>query len=245
MGKSRKSKPKAKKSSGTWGKSIKYAAYRTMMDSTGKDPFKRAGVAMGFGKMGVGSYYLTKGFRDINHQAKGLPPTHTSIDPYTATGVALGMGMVQDSDDLLDLALDLDAIGAFDSSADFSAAKIHATPSKTVRKYIWRDYCEDGAAYGISPQNYETADEYAEALRIAKGCSTDIAVQDSPPVNTAPPLETISKPPSSGRLPTCGEKKYIWRKYCADGSKYGVAPEDYETAEEYAEALEKAMRQQQ
>lgn len=164
MRKPRKSKSK---SSGAWGKSIKYAAYQTMMDLAGKDPIKRAGVAMGFGKIGPGSYYLAKGFQDINRQAKGLPPTLGSIDPYAATGMALGMGMIQDSDDLLDLALDLDGIGAFDSSVDFSAAEIHATPSNSGRKYIWRKYCADDSKYGVYPEDYETAEEYAEALEKA------------------------------------------------------------------------------
>lgn len=66
MARHQKSRSKAKKSSGSFGKAIKYAAYRTMIDSAGKDPFKRAGVALGFGKVGVGSHYLAKGFQDIN-----------------------------------------------------------------------------------------------------------------------------------------------------------------------------------
>lgn len=34
--------------------------------------------------------------------------------------------------------------------------------------------------------------------------------------------------------------KYRWRKYCGDGSQYGIYPEDYETADDYVEALEMA-----
>ena len=33
------------------------------------------------------------------------------------------------------------------------------------------------------------------------------------------------------------EEKYGWRKYCADGSKYGLDPVNFETEEEYSAAL--------
>ncbi len=35
--------------------------------------------------------------------------------------------------------------------------------------------------------------------------------------------------------------KYIWRKYCSDGTAYGIDPEDYETADDYQDALNKAL----
>ena len=31
-------------------------------------------------------------------------------------------------------------------------------------RYAWRLNCEDGSAYGIDPNDYETRDEYNEAL---------------------------------------------------------------------------------
>ena len=31
-------------------------------------------------------------------------------------------------------------------------------------KYGWRDTCDDGSDYGINPEEYETEDEYLEAL---------------------------------------------------------------------------------
>lgn len=32
----------------------------------------------------------------------------------------------------------------------------------------WRDYCEDGSEYDIDPEDYETEEEYEEALEEAK-----------------------------------------------------------------------------
>lgn len=40
--------------------------------------------------------------------------------------------------------------------------------AKVVPKYTWRLHCEDGTQYGLSPLDYETADEYDEALQSAK-----------------------------------------------------------------------------
>lgn len=36
--------------------------------------------------------------------------------------------------------------------------------------------------------------------------------------------------------------RYRWRKYCEDGSKYGVFPEDYETADDYEDSLAAAKK---
>lgn len=35
-------------------------------------------------------------------------------------------------------------------------------------------------------------------------------------------------------------EEYDWRDTCEDGSEFGIDPEDYETEEEYEEALEEA-----
>ena len=34
--------------------------------------------------------------------------------------------------------------------------------------YSWRDYCEDGFEYGVDPEDYETEEEYMEALNAEK-----------------------------------------------------------------------------
>ena len=41
--------------------------------------------------------------------------------------------------------------------------------SPTKNKYAWRLNCEDGAAYGIDPRDYETRETYHEAVSKAKG----------------------------------------------------------------------------
>lgn len=106
--------------------------------------------------------------------------------------------------------------------------KISCSPTKTVkplRKNMWREHCEDGSAYNIDPMNYNTADEYEEALLEAKSKS----VITSSVTTDKPMLEVQTS-----------QVKYTWRKYCSDGSKYGISPEDYENADDYEDALEAA-----
>ncbi len=43
------------------------------------------------------------------------------------------------------------------------------TGKRPVKTGIWREHCEDGSAYGLDPEDYETADDYADALEEAKG----------------------------------------------------------------------------
>lgn len=44
------------------------------------------------------------------------------------------------------------------------------TKTKEVKKdlWSWREYCEDGSEYGIFPDEYETEEEYEEALEEAR-----------------------------------------------------------------------------
>lgn len=109
-----------------------------------------------------------------------------------------------------------------------SSEKIDVS-KKVVPKYTWRQHCEDGAKYGLSPLDYETADEYDEALQSAKSS-----------IHTAPVVEQ-----SEGAREPSEEKhllsKYVWRKYCSDGTAYGINPEDYETADDYEDALTEAI----
>lgn len=89
------------------------------------------------------------------------------IDPYAATGAAMGMGLIKDTDDLIKFGGVLGAMGAFDSDDDLPVNKVaYMTPRDN--RYAWRLNCEDGSAYGIDPNNYETRDEYNEALNREK-----------------------------------------------------------------------------
>lgn len=100
--------------------------------------------------------------------------------------------------------------------------------SKKVRQNMWRERCEDGSAYGLSPYDFSSADDYEDALNKAKGAS----VADVSEVNILPTSNTVAD--------SHGQKKNIWRNFCTDGSKYGVNPEDFENADDYEEALKRA-----
>lgn len=89
------------------------------------------------------------------------------IDPYAATGAAMGMGLIKDTDDLIKFGGALGAMGAFDPDDDFPInAAAHMAPRDN--RYAWRLNCEDGSAYGVDPNDYETRDEYNEALNKEK-----------------------------------------------------------------------------
>lgn len=101
-------------------------------------------------------------------------------------------------------------------------------PPKTAKphmnKHLWRRHCEDGSAYGIDPVNFDTADAYYDALNEAK-LSHEKKVE----------VDQTACPQHQGNVQM--ERKYIWRKYCEDGSEYGIDPADYETADDYEDAL--------
>ena len=98
-------------------------------------------------------------------------------------------------------------------------------PSQEPPRYIWRKFCADGSRFGVSPEDYETADEYEEALNRAKGVEQpDLILIDST-------LEQVL--PDDCKT----NSKYVWRKHCTDGSPYGIAPEDFETADDYEDMI--------
>ncbi len=100
---------------------------------------------------------------------------------------------------------------------------------KPVKTGLWREHCEDGSRYDLYPENFATADDYADALRAAKEAQTPT------------PFATEPMPPRDDEQ--CPKKaKYSWRKHCEDGSKYGVFPENYETADDYEDALVEAKK---
>lgn len=100
---------------------------------------------------------------------------------------------------------------------------------KPVKTGLWREHCEDGSKYGLYPENFATADDYADALRAAKEAKTPTPFATEP----MPPRDDEQRPKKA---------KYSWRKHCEDGSKYGVFPEDYETADDYEDALAEAKK---
>lgn len=102
----------------------------------------------------------------------------SKIDPYAATGFAMGMGMIEDTEDLLKFGGMLGVMGAFDDDDeeyDYTSPSSHRTYKTDINmfksndnRYAWRMNCEDGSAYGIYPEQYETKAEYIVALKRVK-----------------------------------------------------------------------------
>lgn len=119
----------------------------------------------------------------------------TKIDPYEATGMAVGMDLIDDTEDLIRFGGMLGAMGAFDPDEPDEvyqsgyAGSHDSNPFYAPKnnKYAWRLNCEDGSEYGISPENYETRDEYHDALEEAKE-EIDFFVDGDDEVETGFPL---------------------------------------------------------
>lgn len=96
------------------------------------------------------------------------------IDPYEATGIAMGMGLIDDTEDLIKFGGVLGAIGAFDDDEPSPCYRVNDN------RYAWRLNCEDGSEYDISPFDYEMRAEYNEALMHAKEPETTETIIASP-----------------------------------------------------------------
>lgn len=101
---------------------------------------------------------------------------------------------------------------------------------KPVKTGLWREHCEDGSKYGLYPEDFATADDYEDALKQAKESET------------SHPLAAEPMPSKASYHSQCGIK-YRWRNHCEDGSAYGIYPEDYETADDYQDALDAKKRE--
>lgn len=101
--------------------------------------------------------------------------------------------------------------------------------------YSWRDECEDGFDYGVDAEDFETLEEYEEALNEAKYAWREECDDGSEYGLDVDDYETAEEYEEA-----LNEAKYAWREECEDGFDYGVDAEDYETLEEYEEALEEA-----
>lgn len=104
--------------------------------------------------------------------------------------------------------------------------------SHQVPAGLWRKHCEDGSSYGLDPETFENADDYEDALKAAKeagGCRKEklLRIQSNDIQQSTMEKES---------------RKYSWRKYCQDGTKYGLNPNDFETADDYNDAIEEAKR---
>lgn len=106
------------------------------------------------------------------------------IDSYAATGAAMGMGMIKDTEDLLKLGGVLGTMGAFDPDDElYIDTDTYSKPRDN--RYAWRFNCEDGQQYGVNPSAYETREEYNAALKTAKG-------ETQPEHGRTPSSETVA-----------------------------------------------------
>ncbi len=103
-------------------------------------------------------------------------------NPYAVTAVGFATGSIKGTRDIVRLGAIMGAMGAFDAEQDDNRYIPQSTrsedddayfdapvyPSNDRNKYAWRLNCEDGSEYGIYPEDYETRDEYHEALHQEK-----------------------------------------------------------------------------
>lgn len=132
--------------------------FNTLIDIAG-------GIAMG----AVASHMEKK----YNYSKKG------KINPYSVSAMGITSGRMKSTEDILRTGAILGAMGSFDVEADDAPAYRPYIPEDPVfreirqtrvndNRYAWRMNCEDGSAYEVSPFDYETRDEYNDALRMAK-----------------------------------------------------------------------------
>ncbi|MCQ4023303.1 MULTISPECIES: hypothetical protein [unclassified Ruminococcus] len=123
------------------------------------------------------------------------------------------------------------------TDGSFSYTDSSNSSYKGYQDYSWRETCEDGYDYGVDPEDYETEEEYEEALKEAKYGWRDTCDDNDNDYGVDPEdYETEEEYEEA-----LEEAKYGWRDTCDDNDNdYGVDPEDYETEEEYEEALKEA-----
>ena len=102
------------------------------------------------------------------------------INPYAVSALGIASGRMRTTGDILRTGAYLGAMGSFDVEADRpSSIGRHYVPDDPIlsqiketkvnnNRYAWRMNCEDGSDYGVSPSDYETRDEYNQALRNVK-----------------------------------------------------------------------------
>lgn len=106
-----------------------------------------------------------------NYSARG------KINPYAASAIGIGTGKLKNTGNLLRMGAVLGMTGSFDDDGttgnypvdnvviedDPLFSEMNYTHTNENR-YAWRLNCEDGSFYGIKPEDYETREEYNEAL---------------------------------------------------------------------------------
>ena len=105
----------------------------------------------------------------------------------------------------------------------------------SFKDYSWRNYVEVDYLLGVSPENYETEEEYLEAVQEAKYAWRNYAEVDYLLGIFPENYETEEE-----YLEAVQEAKYAWRNYVEVDYLLGIFPEHYETEDEYNKALKGA-----
>lgn len=93
------------------------------------------------------------------------------INPYEVSALGIATGRMKTTDDIIRTGAVLGALGSFDDdnvAGDDELFSMESYIHTNDNRYAWRLNCEDGSEYGISPEDYETRDEYNEALYAEK-----------------------------------------------------------------------------
>lgn len=101
----------------------------------------------------------------------------------------------------------------------------------------WREFCEDGSEFDIAPEDYETEEEYDEALAEAKQM---VAWRDTCEDGSDVFIDPKDYETEDEYNDALEEARNAWRDTCEDGSEYGLAPEDFDNEDKYCDALEEA-----
>ena len=120
----------------------------------------------------------------------------SKVNPYAAAGVAMGLGKLNSTDDVLKLGGMLGAMGAFDADDELSCRASNT-------RYAWRLNCDDGSDYGIDPGDYETRTEYNSALYAAKQLTPGSAPRSAPIKPSLSKRETSAPPVAKGSVVVC------------------------------------------
>ena len=132
--------------------------------------------------------------------------------------------------------LDFDGDDEIDLGEQWSALQIF---HECTEEYAWRETCEDGSEFGLDPDDFETEEEYAEALNDEKyGWRT--TCEDGSEFGLDPEDYETEEEYNDALY----EEKCAWREDRTDGAKYGLNPDDYASEDEFEEALDKARRRE-
>lgn len=111
------------------------------------------------------------------YRKKGVP------NPYRASAYGFATGHIRNTNDILKLGCSLGAMGSFDEDYEMDTSASKSYKNKVYsscsyfkpmvvkindNRYAWRLNCQDGDEFGISPEAFETREEYNTALFAAK-----------------------------------------------------------------------------